>query len=54
MITVSITWGDFSASVASDLPPFPELLDELSSRCVTVFAEACAAMPEGESDAEAG
>ena len=54
MTTVTLAWGDFVASVESDQPPYPDMLDDLARRCVRIFVDAHALLPEGEPDAEAG
>lgn len=50
MVTFQLSTDDFTATVQADGPPHPDLLDELGRRCVRLFAEANASLPEASED----
>jgi hypothetical protein len=50
MVTFQLSTEDFTASVQADQPMHPDLLDELGARCVRLFLEAHAGLPDGEAD----
>lgn len=52
MITFQLSTEDFTATVQSDQVAHPDLLDELGRRCVRLFAEANASLPDPPLDAD--
>ncbi len=55
MVTFSLAIdGGMRATVTTDGPPHPDLLDELSRRVVRIFVDANASLPDGVDDAQGG
>lgn len=53
MVTFELTSGSFAATVSTDGPLHPDLLDEMSTRCIRLFIDANASLPD-EADPDDG
>ena len=52
VVTFQVSTESLTVSVQHDGPTHPDLLDELSARCVQLFADTCATLVDETDDAE--
>ena len=50
MLTFQLVSEGLTATVSTDVSIHPDLLDEMSRRCVRLFVEANASLPDGVED----